>query len=250
MWIGVISLIPDMFQALTGEGVVGRGMRNNLLQLEVFNPRDYAQDRHRTVDDRPYGGGAGMVMMVEPLRRCLQAAQTAGPPGAPVVLLSPQGKVFNQSMAVQASQTEGFIFVCGRYEGLDERFISKHVDLEWSIGDFVVSGGEIPAMLMLDAIARHIPGVLGNRLSIIDESHLDGLLDYPQYTRPEETDDLPVPQVLMSGDHRQITAFRRREALKRTFDRRPELLTQKIFSATDRRLLLDCFEHEASHAKK
>lgn len=250
MWIGMISLMPEMFQTLTGSGVVARGITAGLLQIDLFNPRDFAHDKHRSVDDRPYGGGAGMVLMVEPLARCLAAARAAAPADTEVVLLSPQGRVFKQQQAVQCCSRAGLILVCGRYEGIDERFIEQYVDHEWSVGDFVVSGGEIPAMLVADAIARHIPGVLGNRMSIIDESHLDGLLDYPQYTRPVESAKLAVPQVLMSGDHRLIRDFRRREALKRTFARRPELLTQRVFSDSDRRLLSDSVEHEASNAKK
>ncbi len=242
MWIGLISLMPDMFTALTGSGVVARGIKAGKLSLELFNPRDYASDKHRTVDDRPFGGGAGMVLMVEPLRLALQAARDRAPHPAPVLMLSPQGAVFSQPQAVEYSRTPALILVCGRYEGVDERFIQRYVDAEVSIGDFVVSGGELPAMLVVDALARHIPGVLGNRISNIDESHLDGTLDYPQYTRPEHSADLAVPPVLLSGDHRGIQEFRRREALQRTFQRRPELLTRRVFNDQDRKLLLHCFE--------
>ncbi len=250
MWIGVISVLPELFAGLTTSGVVARGIAEGRLHLEFVNPRDFARDKYQSVDDRPFGGGAGMVMQAEPLAAAVSAAQRQAPGRAPVVLLSPQGRVFDQTTAQAGAGLDSLIFVCGRYEGVDERFIQRYVDEQWSIGDFVVSGGELPAMTVIDAIARQIPGVLGNSRSIIDESHLDGTLEYPQYTRPENTVDLPVPAVLLSGDHGRIQRYRRREALRRTFERRPEMLTCRVFSAEDRKLLVDCFENEASNAKK
>lgn len=245
MWIGIISLLPQMFQAVTEYGVLARAVRQGILEVEHFNPRDYAEDRHRTVDDRPYGGGAGMVMMADPLRQALDAAKARAPQAAsakcPVVLMSPQGAQFDQERALQTSKLEGMIIICGRYEGLDERFVTRYVDEECSIGDYVVSGGELPAMIVIDAIARHLPGTLGNHLSVQDESYLDGTLDYPQYTRPESFEDDQVPEVLMSGDHRRIGQFRRRASLLRTLQRRPDLLTGRVFSEEDRLILNEWF---------
>ena len=244
MWIGVISLLPELIATATSGGVFSRALDNGLITLKVFNPRDFTDDRHRTVDDKPYGGGAGMVMMHAPLSAALAAAQAAAPCEAPVVLMSPQGDRFDQAIAVAHSNAEGLILICGRYEGIDERFIDQHVDVQWSIGDYVLSGGELPALVVMDAIARHIPGTLGNRMSIIDESHLDGTLDYPQYTRPLEVDGIDVPKVLLSGDHRRVAQYRRREALGRTFERRPDLLTGRIFSDEDRGLLQACMSRK------
>ena len=245
MWIGVISLLPEIIAAGTSGGVFSRAVASGVITVEVFNPRDFTSDKHRTVDDKPYGGGAGMVMMVEPLQAALQAAKEAAPAEVPVVLLSPQGRAFDQSVAVECSQNQGLILVCGRYEGIDERFVQRYIDAEWSIGDYVLSGGELPALVVMDAIARHIPGTLGNSLSIIDESYLDGTLDYPHYTRPVEFEGARVPAELLSGDHRKISAYRRREALGRTFERRPELLIRRVFSDEDRELLKACISREA-----
>ena len=263
MWLGVVSLLPEVIDAGRRGGVFARALDAGTLTLEVFNPREFTTDKHRTVDDRSYGGGAGMVMMTEPLRKALMAAKQAAPANAKVVLMSPQGKTFDQALAVkeaaqetgQETQQAGLILVCGRYEGLDERFVQAYIDEEWSIGDYVLSGGEFPALVVMDAIARHIPGTLGNSLSIIDESHLDGTLDYPHYTRPlilasqteaqEEVEE--VPEVLLSGNHRRVQEYRRREALGRTFDRRPEMLTGRVFSERDRKLLKDCIASRAVH---
>jgi tRNA (guanine37-N1)-methyltransferase len=241
MWIGVISLLPELLEAGTSGGVFSRAVSAGIIEMLVFNPRDYADDRHRTVDDKPYGGGAGMVMMNAPLLGALRAAKGAAPEGSPVVLMSPQGQVFTQQTAIEAGDFPGLIIVCGRYEGVDERFVQRHIDQEWSIGDYVLSGGELPALVVMDAIARHIPGTLGNSLSIIDESHLDGTLDYPHYTRPVEYEGAQVPSVLLSGNHTKVKAYRRREALGRTFDRRPDLLATRVFSEQDRKLLKECF---------
>ncbi len=246
MWIGIVSLLPELIVAATRSGgVVGRAIEQGRLTLQTFNPRDFTADRHRTVDDKPYGGGAGMVMMSAPLTAALDAARQAAPAPARVVLMSPQGRVFDQAMAVSSSNDEALILICGRYEGVDERFVRQHVDQEWSIGDYVVSGGELPALVVMDAIARHVPGTLGNRLSIFDESHLDGTLDYPHYTRPVESDGVKVPAELLSGDHREVARYRRREALYRTFERRPELLVRRVFSQEDRELLLASMERHA-----
>ena len=241
MWLGVITLFPEMFDAVAGNGVFGRAVDNGVISLHCYNPRDFASDKHRTVDDRPYGGGPGMVMMVEPLRKALEAAQEQAPENSLVVLMSPQGEVFSQAKGIDSGQLAGLILICGRYEGIDERFIREHVDAEWSIGDYVLSGGELAAMVVTDAIARHLPGTLGNQMSVIDESHLDGTLDYPHYTRPEKLGLDVVPADLLSGNHKRMSRYRRREALKRTLDRRPDLLTGRVFSQEDRKLLEECF---------
>ena len=241
MWLGIITLFPDMFAAVSREGVFGRAVASEIVSLEFFNPRDYTTDRHRTVDDRPYGGGAGMVMKVEPLQQAVAAAKERAPVNTPVVLMSPQGQRFSQTQVSAYRHSAGLILVCGRYEGIDERFINRWVDVEWSVGDYVLSGGELPAMVVMDAIARHLPGTLGNQMSAIDESYLDATLDYPHYTRPETLASEKIPPQLLSGDHGQVAKYRRREALKRTLNRRPELLTAMTFGELDRELLLEIF---------
>ena len=241
MWLGIVTLFPDMFEALTREGVFGRAVASGVVNIDFYNPRDYTTDRHRTVDDRPYGGGAGMVMKVKPLQGAVMAAKARAPAGTPVILLSPQGQAFSQAEVSSHFDSAGLILVCGRYEGVDERFVWRWVDLEWSVGDYVLSGGELPAMVVMDAIARHLPGTLGNQLSALDESYLDATLDYPHYTRPETLDSEKIPPQLLSGDHGAVARYRRREALKRTLNRRPELLTGMTFGAQDRELLLEIF---------
>ena len=242
LWLGVITLFPEMFEIARAGGVFARAVDAGRLALETFNPREFATDKHRTVDDAPYGGGAGMVMMVEPLAAAWQAAQKAAPEGVRTVLMSPQGRRFTQADAVTEAAMPGLILVCGRYEGIDERFVTRFVDEEWSIGDYVLSGGELPAMVVADAIARHVPGVLGNQLSKTDESHLDGWLDYPHYTRPEQVAEAPVPDVLLSGDHGRVSEYRRREAIRRTVERRPDLLVGRTFSAEERRFIQEMAE--------
>jgi len=252
MWLGVITLLPEMFDAVSNDGVFGRALASGRLTLELFNPRDFTGDRHRTVDDRPYGGGAGMVMMVEPLHRALavaqEAAKAADPAGAKVVLMSPQGLRFSQATALVESQSKALILICGRYEGVDERFVEQCVDEEWSVGDYVLSGGELPAMTVMDAISRHIPGTLGNHQSVIDESYLDGTLDYPHYTRPEFVGAQRVPTELMTGDHNRTKRFRRTLALQRTLERRPDLLTGRLFEPLDRQLLTACADQLGAHS--
>lgn len=227
MWIGVISLFPEMFEAQTQYGVFGRAVRDSLLQLAYFNPRDYTHDAYRRVDDRPYGGGPGMVMLIEPLRAAIQAAKLSARQQGfepKVVYLSPQGRVFQQEHAREMAQRSAFIFLCGRYEGIDERLIELEVDEEWSIGDYVLSGGELAAMVMMDAIARLLPGVLGSEVSAQEDSFSDGLLDCPHYTRPEIYEGKSVPAVLMSGDHAAIKRWRQQQSVLRTQQRRPDLL--------------------------
>lgn len=223
MWLGVITLFPEMFRAVTDFGVTGRAVKNGLLEVQTWNPRDFTHDRHNTVDDRPYGGGPGMLMMVQPLRDAIHAAKAAAGDRAKVIYLSPQGRKLDQNGVTELAKSECLILVCGRYEGVDERIIQTEVDEEWSIGDYVLSGGELPAMTLIDSVARLVPGVLGKQASAEQDSFSDGLLDCPHYTRPEQLDGLDVPAVLLSGDHEKIRLWRLQQSIGRTFLRRPEL---------------------------
>lgn len=228
MWIGVVSLFPDMFRAISENGVTGRAIKNNLLSIQSWNPRDFTTDKHRTVDDRPYGGGPGMLMMVQPLRDAIVAAKmvaTEAGHEAKVIYLSPQGRRLDHDGAKELSSScDALILVAGRYEGIDERIIESLIDEEWSVGDYVLSGGELPAMILIDAVVRFVPGVLGHVLSAEQDSFADGLLDCPHYTRPEVLDGKSVPSVLLSGDHEKIRLWRLKQSLLRTKNRRPDLL--------------------------
>ncbi|MEM8815028.1 MAG: tRNA (guanosine(37)-N1)-methyltransferase TrmD [Pseudomonadota bacterium] len=237
MRIGVVTLFPEAVSTVTQFGVVGRAAERGLVELLLENPRDYAGDVHRTVDDRPYGGGPGMVMRFEPLAAAIEALRSRLPDGVPVFALSPQGRRFDQATAERLAALEGFGLVAGRYEGMDERVIETCVDDELSLGDFVVSGGELPAMLVTDAVIRLLPGVLGDAESAREDSFTTGLLDCPHYTRPEETGGLRVPDVLLSGDHRRIARWREQQALGRTYRRRPDLLVDKELTAEQQALL-------------
>lgn len=223
MWLGVITLFPEMFRAVTDFGVTGRAVKNGLLKVHTWNPRDFTHDRHNTVDDRPYGGGPGMLMMVQPLRDAIHAAKAAAGDRAKVIYLSPQGRKLDQQGVTELAKSDSLILVCGRYEGVDERIIQTEVDEEWSIGDYVLSGGEIPAMTLIDSVARLVPGVLGKQASAEQDSFSDGLLDCPHYTRPENLDGMDVPAVLLSGDHEKIRLWRLQQSIGRTFLRRPEI---------------------------
>lgn len=244
MRFDVITLFPELIRQSMSVGVVGRALERGKVALECWNPRDYTQDNYRTVDDRPYGGGPGMVFMIEPLKRALAAArQQAGQ--APVVLLSPQGRRFNQNQARSWAAGSGLIFVCGRYEGIDQRFVDRYVDIEMSLGDFVVSGGELPALAMMDAVIRLLPGVLHTDASAIEDSFMDGVLDCPHYTRPEVAEEGAVPEILLSGNHAAIARWRRKQSLGATWRRRPDLLAQLSLNVGDRRLLSEYIsEHE------
>ncbi len=233
---GVVTLIPEMFDLLTDWGVSGRAVERGLLQLSLFNPRDHAEDAHRTVDDRPYGGGPGMVMMFKPLQRSIQQARAALP-GAKVHLLSPQGQRLTQADVQSLAQQEALILVAGRYEGLDERLIDAEVDQQWSIGDYVLSGGELACLVLLDALTRLLPGSLGHESSASDDSFANGLLEFPQYTRPEEIEGRRVPEILLSGNHGAIRRWRMKQALGRTWLRRPDLLQQRSLDAEQEKLL-------------
>lgn len=248
MWLGVITLFPEMFRAVTDFGVTGRAVKNGLLELHTWNPRDFTHDRHNTVDDRPYGGGPGMLMMVQPLRDAIHAAKAAAGEGAKVIYLSPQGRKLDQQGVTELAQSSRLILVCGRYEGIDERIIQTEVDEEWSIGDYVLSGGELPAMTLIDSVSRLVPGVLGKQASAEQDSFSDGLLDCPHYTRPESLDGVDVPAVLLSGNHEQIRLWRLQQSLSRTLLRRPELLQNLALTDEQTTLLAQFVEAMNKHA--
>ncbi len=241
--IRVITLFPEMFDAITEYGVVGRGVREGRLNLQTINPRDYTEDKHRTVDDRPFGGGPGMVMKVAPLKAAIEAACNELGEGAKVVYLSPQGKQWTQQ-AAESLATSKLVLIAGRYEGIDERLIEQLVDEEWSIGDFITSGGELPAMVLIDTMARLVPGVLGHAQSAVEDSFTNGLLDCPHYTRPEVLEGAKVPAVLLSGNHEEIRRWRMAQSLKRTRERRPELFDQLQLSDEQQKLLLKIDNNE------
>lgn len=243
MRFGVVTLFPEMFGAITDSGVVGRAVKQGNLSVQCVNPRDFTEDKHRTVDDRPYGGGPGMLMKVEPLEKALQAMRLALP-NAVVAYMSPQGRPFDQQAAQAMSQRDEMIILAGRYEGVDERLLHAQVDEEWSVGDYVLSGGELPAMVMIDAIARLLPGVLGHPQSAEEDSFVNGLLDCPHYTRPEIYNGVGVPAVLMSGDHAAIKRWRLQQSLVRTFERRPEMLHKRGLSHSEEALLAQFLEQQ------
>lgn len=236
MRFDVVTLFPDMLQAMIGDGVTGRAFDKGLAQLATWNPRDYTRDVHRTVDDRPYGGGPGMVMKVEPLQAAIEDAKQAAPESR-VAYLSPQGKELNQSAVRELARRDGVILIAGRYEGIDERVIDRYVDEEWSIGDYVLSGGELPALVLMDAVLRLLPGVLGDADSAEQDSFTEGLLDCPHYTRPEQFADMPVPDVLKSGNHEAIRRWRLQQSLGRTWLRRPDLLEGRELTKEEQLLL-------------
>jgi tRNA (guanine37-N1)-methyltransferase len=247
VWFGVVTLFPEMFEAITQHGVTGRGVRDGLIAIQCWNPRDFTLDKHRTVDDRPYGGGPGMLMKVQPLRDAIQAAKAQAGEGAKVIYLSPQGRRLDHAGVQELVSCEKLILVAGRYEGIDERLIGTEIDEEWSLGDFVLSGGELPAMTMIDAVSRLVPGVLGHSASAEEDSFAEGLLDCPHYTRPEVIDEHVVPDVLLSGDHEKIRRWRLKQQLGRTWQRRPDLLDKMQLTAEQQALLTDYVrETEAS----
>ena len=245
MHVGVVTLFPQMFEASKQYGVTGRAIERGIVSLALWNPRDYAHDRHRTVDDRPYGGGPGMVMQVQPLCDAITAAREVAGADTKVIYLSPQGRRLDQAGLHELAARESIILVAGRYEGIDERVVATHIDEEWSIGDYVLSGGELAAMVVIDGLARTLPGALGHAGSAQEDSFADGLLDYPHYTRPEDINGLRVPEVLMSGDHPAIARWRHKQALGHTWLRRPDL-NDKIELNKEQQLLLNEYiqEHE------
>ncbi|HEB56227.1 MAG TPA: tRNA (guanosine(37)-N1)-methyltransferase TrmD [Gammaproteobacteria bacterium] len=247
MRIEVVTLFPEMFQAIADYGISSRALKNELLQLGFQNPREYATDRHRTVDDRPYGGGPGMVMMLAPLRDAIRAAREKAGSASRVIYLSPQGRKLDQAGLVELSTRPGLVMVCGRYEGVDERLIRNEVDEEWSIGDYVLSGGELAAMVLIDGLIRLLPGALGHEDSAELDSFSEGLLDYPHYTRPQTIAGEAVPEVLMSGDHAAIERWRQKQALGRTWLRRPELLSDRQLDQQQQKLLAEFIREHEEH---
>ena len=232
-----VTLFPELIRSGTAEGVTGRAIDRGLVEIGTWNPRDYASDRHRTVDDRPYGGGPGMVMKVEPLREAIQSARKASVLPAKTIYLSPQGRLLDQQAVLELAKVPRLILVAGRYEGVDERLVETEIDEEWSIGDYVLSGGELAALVIFDAVVRLIPGVLGHADSAVQDSHMTGLLDYPHYTRPDQIDGVEVPKVLQSGDHEAIRRWRLRHSLERTRTRRPDLLDKVRLDSEQQALL-------------
>lgn len=239
MRIEVVTLFPESVTTLLQFGVTGRAVERGLLQVGTSNPRDHATDKHKTVDDRPYGGGPGMVMKVETLRAAIHAARDKAGAGAKVIYLSPQGRKLDQAAVRELMREPALVLVAGRYEGVDERLLETEVDQEWSIGDYVLSGGELPALVMIDALARLIPGALNDQESAAQDSFENGLLDCPHYTRPEVLDGMRVPEVLLSGDHAAIRRWRMQQMLGRTWLRRPDLLKDLELSAEQQKLLED-----------
>ncbi len=237
MRFDVITLFPEMVSQAALIGVTGKAIENTIVSLNVWNPRDYTHDKHKTVDDRPFGGGQGMVMKYQPLHDAVAAAKFDAKADCKVVYLSPQGKKITQALLQKASELSQLILVAGRYEGLDERFIQRDCDEEWSLGDYVISGGELAALIVIDGITRLLPNVLGNEQSALQDSHSNGLLDYPQFTRPEIINGETVPDVLLSGNHAEIARWRMKQALGRTWQKRPDLLNEKTLSAEQESLL-------------
>ncbi len=237
MQIEVVTLFPELVRVIGEHGIPRRALEAGLVSLGLWNPRDYTHDRHRTVDDRPFGGGPGMLMKVAPLREAIHAARAAVPQGSPVIALTPQGRRVDQAEVNRLARLPGMVLVCGRYEGMDERVLEADVDEELSLGDFVLSGGEPAAMALIDAVIRQLPGALGHAESAVQDSFMAGLLDCPHYTRPEVVEGRGVPEVLLSGHHKEIERWRLKQALERTWRRRPELLAVRRMTEGERRLL-------------
>ena len=247
MRIDVVTLFPEMIGDCCGYGIPRIAIEKGLLEVGTWNPRDYTDSKHRNVDDRPYGGGPGMVMKYEPLAAAIAAARESAADGTPVVCLTPQGAVFDQAKALRYAELPGLILLAGRYEGIDERLIESQVDEELSLGDFVLSGGEIAAMAVIDAVTRLIPGVLGDDESAQQDSFMQGLLDHPHYTRPENVAGRAVPEVLLSGDHAAIERWRMKQALGRSYERRPDLLAQLDLDNEQQTLLEEYLNERAGN---
>ena len=243
MWFAVITLFPEMFEAITTFGISGRAAKREQVQVTCINPRDFAEGNYKRVDERPFGGGPGMVMMAEPLAKAInhakQLAQQAGCTNVPVVYMSPQGQTLSEVAVQQFVNYDGLIVLCGRYEGVDERLIQRYVDQEWSIGDYVLSGGELPAMVLLDSVIRRLPNVMSDEQSALQDSFVDGLLDCPQYTKPDHFEGIGVPAVLKSGHHGNIEKWRFLQRYQRTLERRPELVEQAELSKQQEKWLKD-----------
>lgn len=247
----VVSLFPQMFEALTHYGITSRALEAGLYELALWNPRDFTVDNYKTVDDRPYGGGPGMVMLAEPLEKAIDEAlarqRSKGVPCSRVIHLSPAGQPLTHETVMQLAMEPGLVLLASRYEGVDERLLASRIDAEYSIGDYVLSGGELPAMVLMDAIVRQLPGALGDADSAAEDSFVDGLLDCPHYTRPETYKDMKVPDVLMSGNHAKIRQWRLKMSLQRTRARRPELLAARSLTKEESRLLAELEQEQDLH---
>lgn len=256
MQLGIVTLFPEMFTAITEHGISGRAVRSGLMNLEYFNPRDYTTDKHRTVDDKPFGGGPGMLMKTEPLLASIQAAKQAlkqkqaACDRAKVIYLSPQGRPLQQNAIIELAQRDSMILLCGRYQGIDNRLLEHEIDEEWSLGDFVISGGELAAMTLIDAMTRFQQGALGNEDSALEDSFVNGLLHSPEYTRPQSIGAQDVPEVLLSGDHEAIRKWRLKQSLGVTWLKRPDLL-QTLSLAQEQQELLERFiqEHQQRNSQ-
>ena len=241
IWLGIVTIFPDLIKATLSEGVVGRAISRGDITLDIFNPRDYAINSYGSIDDRPFGGGPGMVMAAEPLAACVRSArQRVSPRHLKTVFLSPQGERFSQSLATEFASLDAILLVAGRYEGVDERFITNYVDLEVSIGDYILSGGELAALVIIDVLSRFTEGTVSNPESVACESFTDDLLDCPQYTRPREFEGLEVPGVLLSGDHRAVERWRHRQRIEKTWKQRPDLLAKRNWNESEYADLRDC----------
>lgn len=249
MWIGVISLFPEMFRIISNYGVIKRAISKQILNINIWNPRHYAYDRHNTVDQKPYGGGPGMLMMVKPLQEAIKKAKEVAGHDVKVIYLSPQGKQLNHSSIYKLSQNKKLILICGRYEGIDERIINLEVDEEWSIGNYILSGGEIPAMVLIDAMSRLIPGVLNTFNSVKEDSFFSGLLKYPNYTRPKKLNKICVPKILLSGNHAKIQRWRLKQSLGRTWLKKPQLLKKIKLTSEQKKLLIEFQQEFYTYAK-
>jgi tRNA (guanine37-N1)-methyltransferase len=247
MRFDVISLFPEAFDAVSQYGITARALENKVYSLQLWNPRDFTTDSRKTVDDRPFGGGPGMVMMAEPLEKAIEAVKAETGLEAWVIHFSPQGKPLNHQKVMELAGRKNLILLASRYEGVDERLIQRHVDEEISLGDYVLSGGEIPAMALIDAIVRQLPGSLGDADSAVEDSFVDGLLDCPHYTRPEVVENEAVPAVLLSGHHEEIRRWRLKQALARTRARRPDLLQKRQLTKEESRLLAEIEQEQDSH---
>ncbi len=234
MKVDILSLFPEFFSVFNNWSIIGRAVANNIVNINNINIRDFSENKHRKVDDYPFGGGSGMLMTPEPICNALNSVKSKN---SRIIYLSPHGKIFDQELAKELAKEEHLILLCGHYEGIDNRIIENYIDEEISIGDFVLTGGEIPAMLILDAVIRLLPGVLRSEESYIDESHYNGLLEYPQYTRPRVFNNYPVPEILLSGNHKNIEDWRRKQSLKSTLIKRPDLLEIDNLSIEDKRYL-------------
>ena len=237
MRFDILTIFPDFFESPLKQSILGKAIEKGLVEIGVHNIRDFVLDKHKTTDDAPYGGGDGMVMKAEPIVMAVESVKAGFNPDAKVILTTPQGKKFNQQMAAEFAASNGLVIICGRYEGVDERVKELAVDMEVSVGDYVLSGGELPALVIIDAVSRLIHGVLGSDKSAADDSFSSGLLEYPQYTRPESFRGLKVPEILLSGNHQEIKTWRRAKSIKRTMEKRPDLLERAQLTEKEKRQL-------------